>query len=250
MSASLRNVGATQLNKSGNVKLSELNSSDAETRVFTTYGYLRVNSFEMADGDAPTPAAQPGAGGNAQLSDWDGYLQWDAARAAGNTLDCTALDWDSANFSWVKPSNYDDFPSAEVRQQLWCKQCATQSLAGCEADDPLNGSAFATTDGSTGVASGLTHLTWYTCAVVMNWDDDGDSGWERESDPYGADSTPTNGFDDVDAIIIETENTTTTTPACLGNGEPCTGCPTNSDCCSGWCDQFGGGCQPSEPTFC
>lgn len=244
----LTNVGNTQLGKSGAVNLTELNSSDAETRVFTTYGYLRVNRFEIADGDAPTPSGSAPH----NLSDWEGYVQWTASRATGANLDCTGKDWDHLNFSWTRPTDYTSFPQAEVRQQLWCVACSPNTQAGCEDDDPLSGTAYATTDGTSGgTGNVLNHLTWYLCAVYMDWDDDGDAGWERQSNGYAPDATLSNGaVDNVDSIIVRTNNTTTTTPACTPTGQPCTGCPTNPDCCTGWCDQFGGGCQDTEPDFC
>lgn len=250
MSASLITVGGTHLGHVGNVNLSELNSSDAETRVFTTYDYLRVNRFEISDGDAPTPAAQPGAGGNASLLDWDGYTQWDAARATGNNFDCTGKDWDHLNFSWARPTNYTNFPQAEVRQQLLCLECSPDSIVGCEGDDWTTGTSYAFTDGTTaGTGNGLNYLSYYICGVRMQWDDDGDAGWERTSNGYDPDATLSNGaIDDVDALIIRTNNTTTTTPACDANGEPCNLCPTDTDCCSTWCD--GLDCVASDPVFC
>ena len=251
MTVSLVTLGQTQFGKVGDVSLEALNESAAETRSFSGTGYKRVNRFEIEDGSAPAPSA-----GSVSLIDYDGYVQWNSTRGAGNTLDLTGKDHDSLDFSWVRPSGYTAFPQAEVQQQLWCKKCATQTQVGCEADDYLAGSAFATTDGTTaGTGNVLDIDSWYVCSIVMDWDDEGVAGFPRQSDGYDAVASPAfGGFDDVDAIIVKTDTTTTTT-TCLALGETCESCNgggsqgDGNTCCSGWCDDSLL-CVASDPGFC
>ena len=90
MVASLSGSGV-QLGKSGTVKLTELNTSNATTRVYATYGYKRVNSNEIARDDAPEPdgTTTGSVGPDNSLAKWDGYVQWSAGDEHGTNLDNT-----------------------------------------------------------------------------------------------------------------------------------------------------------------
>ena len=194
--ASLVNIGQTQLGKSGDVKLSELNSADAESRVYATYGYKRVNNNEEADNDCPSQAdaASSTVGADNSLAKWIGYAQWETSNQpstseypnAGSNFNLTAKDAGSAenagtaNFSWTKPSGYANFPQGYVNQELWVRACTGSSFpTDCENDDPfagnINKERVAMGDGTTGQVTDLRENHYYVAGVRMLWNDENDS---------------------------------------------------------------------------
>jgi len=197
--ASLINIGQTQLGKSGNVKLSELNTTHAETRVYSTYGYKRVNNNEEADNDCPSDSdatSDSGSIGAANsLAKWIGYAQWETGAHPGTSeypnqglnFNLTAKDAGAsatdgtAEFSWSKPAGYAGFPQGYVQQELWVRPCTGSSFpTDCEDDSPFVAAPvsrrYALTDGTTAAANLLTENTWYVAGVRMAWNDENDSG--------------------------------------------------------------------------
>ena len=201
--ASLINIGQTQLGKSGNVKLSELNTTHAETRVYGTYGYKRVNNNEEATDDCPAQgdaqSTSAGTGAANSLAKWIGYAQWETGAHPGTSeypnqglnFNLTAKDAGAsatdgtAAFSWSLPAGYAGFPSTLVTQELWVRPCtaaapAQDDATDCEDDSPFVAAPvsrrYALTDGTTAAANLLTENTWYVAGVRMAWNDENDSG--------------------------------------------------------------------------
>ena len=162
MVASLSDAGHTQLGKSGTVKLTELNTSNATTRVYATYGYKRVNSNEIARDDAPEPdgTTTGSVGPDNSLAKWDGYVQWSAGDEHGTNLDntdksCTTItsgfsgggsDKCQATFSVTLPAGYSGslvdghFDNPKVGQALWIMECPQSTQDADDAEDcSLNG---------------------------------------------------------------------------------------------------------------
>ena len=230
MTVSLANVGQTQLGKSGDVKLSELNGnsgdSDATTRIYGTGGgqwpYKRVNSGEVARNEAPDPAAT----GVGTLSDWmhpstkNPYSQWIPSDEVGTNMNvttkiCAAASSCRAIFSFDKPNGYDDFHEYSVRQQLFIKLCSDQNTTSqcqdseSEEDDPLTGTAYNPGDGTsidTGYVSTLQEKKWYIGTVRMQWNDESTPGsYIRDGAGYTAiaqGSMSSLVFNKVDAVVF------------------------------------------------
>ena len=210
MSVSLFTVCNSHLGKASPVKLSELNTSDSETRTYSsTANYRRVNSIEQGRNRAPAPATTTPE----QLSDWmDGsgnaYVQWDTDANRGTAFkltagtqasDCGSPTTCTATFTWTKPTDYEDFPSGAVRQTLWVYPCSPNTQVGCENDNPFAGNVntdrhVITDDSPTGndaQATGLDEDTWHIAGVRMEWNDE-----DSSDDPYrlgAATSGPTLG---------------------------------------------------------
>jgi hypothetical protein len=245
MVVNLLTLGQDEFGKVGTVSLASLNASDAETRSYSGTGYKRVSRFEIFDGNAPAPSA-----GTVTLSTYDGYDQWDAARSAGDEFNTTSITDTSVNFAWSRPSGYTAFPQAEVRQAIYCVECATQTLAGCEADTFLDGTVKWSGDGSSASGVSFTCEKWYLCGIVMEWDDEGVATWPQQSNSYPTrvagvqNGGIADSGGDGPAIIFEMDT------CCVANGNPCPNatCPTDAGCCSGWCDEFN--CVATEPELC
>ena len=258
------------LGKTGDVKLSELNTTDSTTRTFTNAStdYKRVNAHEIAEDDAPTESdadtSPEGTGAANSLIKWDGYVQWDTDANKGIDFkltggkangDCSAGNNCTATFTWTRPTNYGDFPHATVQQTLWVTPCSPNTQIGCENDDPFDGTVdddrHVITDNSpTGTqaqASGLDDETWHIAAVRMEWNDEDTSdnpykqtgeGYTLHSSP-GGDGTCSVCADGGPAIVFETGEfipCTTVTPGLStqsGNTGAC-------ESCQNWNDNGGG----------
>ena len=229
MTVSLANVGQVQLGRTGSVKLSELNSSDATTRVYTTgtdNDLKRVNSNEVARDEAPAPAPS----GTGVLSDWmssggNAYSQWIPSDEIGSidvSKSCSSGPSACvATFSITRPAGYTDFNQASVRQQLYVLLCTDQSSGaqcnnGGEDDDPFDGSSYTPGDGTTLTATGLLENKWYIAGVRMQWNDEATPGsWIRTGAAYdasGSVSTP-NAYDGTLGLVFQMP----LAPVCNGN---------------------------------
>ena len=190
-------IGHTCLGRTGSVKLSELNTSDAESRVYTTgtnNDLRRVNNNEEADNDCPSEADATSTTGSVgtdnSLAKWIGYTQWETSSPypnQGSNFNLTDKDGGSsqhagtADFSWTKPSGYANFPQSYVQQELWVRPCTGSSFpTDCENDSPFVDAPvsrrYAITDGTTAQAAGLTSLGYYVAGVRMLWNDENDGG--------------------------------------------------------------------------
>jgi hypothetical protein len=224
------------LGRTGSVKLSELNSSDATTRVYTTgtdNDLKRVNSNEVARSNAPSPAAS----GTGTLTDWmdgsgNGYTQWTAADETGSNMNLTTKTCQSptsckAIFSFDRPVGYTNFHQGSVQQQFFIKQCHDQATTSqCdgpssgEEDNPLNGTMYIAGDGTSldsGYHSNLQENKWYIGTVRMQWNDEVTPGsYIRDGANYTAiaqGSMSNSGYNKVDAIVFQMP----AAPVCNGN---------------------------------
>ena len=229
MSASLITIGQTHLGKSGNVTLSELNTSDATTRVFSNAStdYKRVNSNEVARGQAPAPDGNTSNsyGADNSLAKWNGYSQWTPSDEIGSidvSKSCSSGPSACvATFSITRPIGYTDFNQPSVQQQLYVLLCTDQSTgAQCnnagEDDDPFDGSSYTPGDGTTLYATGLLENKWYIAGVRMQWNDETTPGsWIRTGSAYdasGSVSTP-NAYDGTLGLVFQMP----AAPVCNGN---------------------------------
>lgn len=225
MTVSLLTVGQTHLGKSGDVKLSELNSSDATTRVYASYGYKRVNSNEVARGEAPSPAAS----GTGTLTDWmsgggNAYQQWIPSDEVGSfdvSKSCSAgASSCVATFTVARPAGYANFNQPSVQQQLYVLLCTDQNTTSqCnnagEDDDPFDGSSYTPGDGTTLTAGSLLENKWYIAGVRMQWNDEATPGsWIRTGDNYTPNSAGTpNAYNGTLGLIFQMP----AAPICNGN---------------------------------
>lgn len=223
MAVSLKSLGLGEFGKTGNVSLNDLAASNGYTRTFTTAAtdYYRVNPFEVANGDAPAPAA-----GANNLFDWDGYVH--TTVNVGSSFDITAITSNSATFSWTRPSGYtNDFGS--VNQVFWYTECTGSVPPSLDCINNVNpyliGNPASAIDGVSRTLTGLTDNTWYTIGIAAEWDRDGDGGstgtQEVPANPssvFYTTSNPltvtTNTLRGTDKIVFKTDTTTTTTTAC------------------------------------
>jgi hypothetical protein len=198
-----RGVG-DELGKSGTVKLSELNTSDSRSRIWSdSSDYKRVNSNEIARGHAPAPDGNTSNsyGTANSLAEWEGYEQFNDEDDRGSNMDISALDDDSATFTWTLPSGYANFAGntamSDVKQDLYVKECSDQTETeahaqnGCEDENPFAGSSHGATDGTTLTAASLDELTWYIGSVRMSWNDKDNGGsWYH----VGGSTSPYRGY--------------------------------------------------------
>ena len=230
MAASLSFIGHTCLGRTGSVKLSELNTTDAASRVYTTGSnndLRRVNSNEVSRSQAPhsssAQSTSAGTGANNSLDKWDGYLQWNASEELGTALAVSSKECRTygvmgapdtacrAIFSFTRPSGYTNFVQNSVQQQLLVKLCSDQSagILGCDDDDddPIDhGASYVLGDGAsldTGWLS-AAHLQtdkWYIGTVRMQWNDE-----RTASGTYihsGVVYTPASASDPPNGIIFQ-----------------------------------------------
>ena len=208
MAASLSFIGHTCLGRTGSVKLSELNTTDAAFRVYTTgtdNDLRRVNSNEEARNQAPSgseaQSVSSGTGAANSLAKWDGYLQWNPSEEIGFNMDleskeCQSVPYDSCKvkFTFSLPAGYTNFHQGSVQQQFYIKPCLVQSEECWDEEnddpvDPLDGTLYATGDGTsfeTAFSATLEEDTWYIGTVRMQWNDELTSGspYTRSGDGY------------------------------------------------------------------
>ena len=102
-------------------------------RIFTAAAddYKRVNPFEVEDGNAPDPALFPPSPISYNLAPWDGYTQWDSGdRAKSIDFDLTAVDYDSATFTWTRATGYTRNVES-LTQYLYVDDCTP--VGDCDA---------------------------------------------------------------------------------------------------------------------
>lgn len=110
---SLIATGAQLGKTSGQIRLSALRMN-GYTRTFAVSGYLRVNPFEVEDGQADDPSR-----GDAKhfLGNWLNYLQ--QSLNTGSQLQVTS-SYGEVALSWTKPPGYDRAPGI-LEQQMYLK---------------------------------------------------------------------------------------------------------------------------------
>lgn len=102
MAVSLNNIGATQLKKSsGVVSLNAIHTNPYTRTYGGTTDYARVNSYEPANGDAPTEYNTPYS-----LNDFDAYLQ--NTIRLGNNLTATP-GYGAVTLNWSLPAGFDTY---------------------------------------------------------------------------------------------------------------------------------------------
>jgi len=108
MSVTLNTVGAA-LSKTGSVTLADCVESPY-ARTHAASGYLRVNPFQVANGNAPSEFVAPHV-----LGDWASYTQ--TALNVGTNLEVT-VGYGKLTVSWVVPSGYVAAAYAVLTQKL------------------------------------------------------------------------------------------------------------------------------------
>ena len=241
--ANLLNIGQTQLGKTGTVKLTELaitgSGQTAQThgfdRVYTTAAtdYKRVNPFEVSASDAPNPTTETAP---YNLSDWEGYGQWNSAQAASEDFDCTAFTDTTATFSWTTASGYET-DTASLVQVLYVDECTDAlTCADAQASSSTTSDVFNLGDVITTTATGLTENTYYVATVVTLWDELGTGFSKRHSDTADSVASPTEGVLNTESQIyfktsftscdsLGTQHAAGTTAGALGGGGACGGLP-------------------------
>ena len=131
MSVTLNTVG-TALGKVGSVTLAGA-VENGYARTHAASGYLRVNPFEVGDGQAPSEFVAPHT-----LGDWASYTQ--AAMNTGSDLEVT-VGYAELEVTWVLPTGYS-LATAILTQKLMIR-----SMGGSEvlSTDPFD-TPFSTTD--------------------------------------------------------------------------------------------------------
>lgn len=110
---SLLSTGAQLGKTTGQVRLGLLRAN-GYTRDFATAGYLRVNPFQVENGNGQDPDE---AGAQHRLGDWLNYLQ--GILNTGSEL-LVESSYGEVRLSWTKPAGYDRAP-AILEQQMYMK---------------------------------------------------------------------------------------------------------------------------------
>lgn len=250
---SLKDTGTALGKTSGNIKLTEIGAADGFTREWTSStDYYRINPFEVYDSNAPNPSD----GTPFVLTDWAGYDNWNASRAAGDDFNLISTGQTSATFNFQIPYGYSE-DLASISQTIWYRTCNPANT--CFTSDPRpardGGSAWEINDLSGSVAiNGLDHSTYYIAVMDSEWRKKG-TGFDKEtSDSYAVRPTLTEGFHGTgDVIYFQTDippTTTTTTLPCADGETQCTGdgwcvshqSPCTTCCWDGYCYSSPGAC--------
>ena len=160
----LKNIGTTQMGKSGTVKLSEIgrigssqsgNDGYDRTYVNAANDYKRMNPFEIANGKAPAPT---GSGGGLpsppyKLSNWgpsgasgEAYTQRMSSKDYAKPSDVditdivtpTAADNASFELSFTIPAGFTDFDTqgvdTDIFNRVYARICSDQGDGGSVGD--------------------------------------------------------------------------------------------------------------------
>jgi len=251
--ASLKDVGQTQMGKTGTVSLSEIGTKgasqggvDGYDRTFVTAAndYKRVNPYMVDDTKAPDPI---GISTPYSLADWDSYSQWDETLARPSSFNCTNITTTGANnsqatFSFNIDAAFTDFDievDSDITYTVHVKECGA-SISNCvdgfgDPIDPSSSPTDTTRQDTSTIATGLLNDgKWFIAGIYVEWDDESVGGFTRISEAgYTASLSNGSGIDDSgtgeeyirfftpDWICTLTSNQkTTSTDACFA----CCGC--------------------------